>query len=74
MHAIAPHPMKGGHADTLTQFATLASLRLVVKAGGAVDVLADGGGKWKVGAGVTEEMVKGIAKAVGVTLDDYVLE
>ena len=74
MHAIAPQPIKGGQADTLTQFATLASLRLVTRAGGQGDVLAEGGGKWRIGAGVTEEMVRGIAKAVEVDLADYVIE
>lgn len=55
----------------MCQVATLAGLRLVVKAGGG-DVLADGGGKWRVNVGW--EFVRGVARGVGFDVESYIAE
>lgn len=60
----------------MCQVATLASLRLIVKAGGGGgggggDVL-EGGGKWKVNVGW--EFVRGVARGVGFDVESYLIE
>lgn len=73
-HAVLPHEYKGGGADVMCQFATLAGLRLIVKAGvgaAAGDVL-EGGTKWRVN--VEWEFVRGVARGVGFDVDSYVVE
>ncbi|PQE03165.1 hypothetical protein CJF30_00005648 [Rutstroemia sp. NJR-2017a BBW] len=63
----------GGEADIQMAIATLASLRLVVKMGSANagDVL-EGASKWRVAVGW--EVVRGIARSVGVEAEDYLAE
>ncbi len=53
--------------------ATLASLRLMVRtsASANADVL-DAGAKWKVNVGW--EVVRGVARSVGVEIEDFVIE
>ena len=62
-----------GSADIQMAIATLASLRLLIKLGAAnaVDTL-DGGTKYKVA--VDWEVVRGIARSVGVEAEDYLAE
>jgi origin recognition complex subunit 5 len=62
-----------GTADIPMAIATLASLRLVVKTSASVgaDVL-DAGAKWKVNIGW--EVVRGVARSVGVEVEDFVIE
>jgi origin recognition complex subunit 5 len=61
--------------DVQMQVATLTSLRLMVKAGGAAaaggDVL-DAGAKWRVNVGW--EYVRGVAKSVRFDVEDFVAE
>ena len=60
-------------ADIPMAIATLASLRLVVRTNASVgaDVL-DAGAKWKVNVGW--EVVRGVARSVGVEVEDFVVE
>jgi origin recognition complex subunit 5 len=62
-----------GAADIQMAIATLASLRLLVKIGAAnaADTL-DGGSKYRVTVGW--EVVRGIARSVGVEAEDYLVE
>lgn len=62
-----------GSADIQMAFATLASLRLVVKIGGvnSVDTL-DGGSRWKVAVGW--DTVRSIGRSVGVEAEDYLAD
>jgi origin recognition complex subunit 5 len=62
-----------GTADIPMAIATLASLRLVVRTSASVgaDVL-DAGAKWKVNIGW--EVVRGVARSVGVEVEDFVIE
>ncbi|QSZ32677.1 hypothetical protein DSL72_002256 [Monilinia vaccinii-corymbosi] len=59
-----------GEADIQMAIATLASLRLIAKMGSAnaADAL-DGGSRWRVAVGW--EVVRGIARSVGVEAEDY---
>jgi origin recognition complex subunit 5 len=62
-----------GSADTQMAIATLASLRLLVKIGAAnVTDTLDGGSKFKVAVGW--EVVRAIARSVGVEAEDYLAE
>ncbi|RDW88058.1 origin recognition complex subunit Orc5-like protein [Coleophoma cylindrospora] len=62
-----------GDADIQSAIATLASLRLLVKQGGAnsADTL-DGGSKWRVAVGW--DFVRAIARSIGVEVEDYLAE
>ncbi|RFU24767.1 hypothetical protein B7463_g11566, partial [Scytalidium lignicola] len=62
-----------GSVDIQMAFATLASLRLLVKVGGvnSIDTL-DGGSRWKVAVGW--DTVRTIARSVGVEAEDYLAE
>ncbi|APA13565.1 hypothetical protein sscle_11g083350 [Sclerotinia sclerotiorum 1980 UF-70] len=62
-----------GEADIQMAIATLASLRLIAKMGSvnAADTL-DGGSRWRVAVGW--EVVRGIARSVGVEAEDYLAE
>lgn len=62
-----------GSADVQMAIATLASLRLLVKLGAtsATDTL-DGGSKYRIAVGW--EVVRGIARSVGVEAEDYLAE
>lgn len=63
----------GGDADIQSAIATLASLRLLVKQGGAnsADTL-DGGSKWRVAVGW--DFVRAIARSIGVEVEDYLAD
>lgn len=62
-----------GAADIQMAIATLASLRLLVKMGSkdAGDAL-EAGTKWRVAVGW--EVVRGVARSVGVEAEDYLAE
>ncbi len=60
-----------GAADVQMAIATLASLRLLVRMGNAADIL-DAGVKYKVTVGW--EVVRGIARSVGLEVEDYLME
>lgn len=60
-----------GNADVQMAIATLASLRLVVKTAGSADIL-DGGCKLRVNIGW--EVIKGVARSVGVEIEDYIVD
>ncbi|KAH7413445.1 origin recognition complex subunit 5 C-terminus-domain-containing protein [Cadophora sp. MPI-SDFR-AT-0126] len=62
-----------GAADVQMAIATLASLRLLIRMGsvGSVDVL-DAGTKYRVAVGW--DVVRGIARSVGVEVEDYLAE
>ena len=62
-------------ADLLTQVATLAGLRLLIRAGagaGAGADVLDGQAKWRVNVG--GEYVLGLARRVGFELESYLAE
>lgn len=72
----------GGEGSTLTQFATLVGLRLVVRAGGASASAGGGGGggggdplaadaKWKVN--VDKGVVGQVGRGVGCVVDEWML-
>lgn len=63
----------GNTADVGMGIATLASLRLIARVGGGsgADVL-DAGCKWKVNVGW--EVVRGVARSVGVEVEDYLAD
>ena len=65
--------LTAGAADIQMAIATLASLRLLVKSGAAnaADTL-DGGSKYRVAVGW--DVVRGIARSVGVEAEDYLAE
>ena len=70
-HAILPDRVIAGAADTMTQIATLASLRLLVRMSNSADVL-DAGTKWKVNFGW--DFVRKIAKSVRFDMENYLAE
>jgi len=63
----------GGSADIQMAVATLGSLRLLVRVGsaGGGDAL-DGGCRYKVAVGW--EVVRGLARSVGVEVEDYLAD
>ena len=70
-HAIAPHSLPSGTADVMTQTATLASLRMLLKTPNTADVL-DAGTKWRVNA--SYEYVKRLAKEVRFDVESYLAD
>lgn len=70
-HAILPHTVKGGGADTMCMVATLMGLRLIIKAGAGSDVL-EGWGKWRCNVGW--EFVNNVARGVKFDLESYLVE
>ncbi len=61
-------------ADVGMAISTLASLRLLVKVGGAAaggDVM-DCGGKWRVNVGW--EVIRGLGRGVGVEVEEWLIE
>lgn len=60
-----------GSADIQMAVATLASLRLLMKVGNASDPL-DGGVKYRVAIGW--EVVRSVARSVGIEVEDYLAE
>jgi origin recognition complex subunit 5 len=61
----------GQTADVFMAIATLASLRLLIKSGGAADSL-DAGVKYRVN--VSWDVVRGVARSVGVEIEDFIVE
>ncbi|KAG4220809.1 hypothetical protein PC116_g30713 [Phytophthora cactorum] len=60
--------------DVGMAIATLASLRLLVRvggAGGAGDTM-DRGGKWRVGVGW--EVIRGVGRSMGVEVEEWLVE
>ena len=74
LYAILPHDFRST-IDVYAQIATLASLRLLVRAGGigGSDAL-EPGGKWKVGPAVSWEYVQNLARTMDFALLDYIAE
>ena len=70
-HAIVPHNLPSGTADVMTQIATLASLRMLLRTPSTADVL-DAGTKWRVNA--SYEYVKRLAKEVRFDVESYLAE
>jgi origin recognition complex subunit 5 len=62
---------QAGTADIPMAIATLASLRLVIRTSAVADAL-DASTKWKVNVGW--EVVRGVARSVGVEVEDFVIE
>ncbi|KAK3304448.1 origin recognition complex subunit 5 C-terminus-domain-containing protein [Chaetomium strumarium] len=60
-----------GNADIGMAIATLASLRLLVRVGGAGDLM-DCGGKWRVNVGW--EVIRGLGRAVGVEVEEWLID
>jgi origin recognition complex subunit 5 len=58
-------------ADVPMAVATLASLRLIVRMGAGADVL-DASTKWKVNVGW--DVVRGVARSVGVEVEDFLID
>lgn len=61
----------GVTADVPMAIATLASLRLLIRTGGAGDPL-EAGTKYRVNVGW--EVVRGVARSVGVEVEDFIVE
>ncbi|KAI9155326.1 Protein mms22 [Paramyrothecium foliicola] len=61
----------GLDGDVGMAIATLASLRLLVKAGGGGDTM-DRGGKWRINVGW--EVVRGIGRSIGVEVEEWLIE
>ena len=55
----------------MCQLATLVGLRLMVKSGGAADIL-EGGAKWRVNVGWN--FVRGVARGVKFDIESYLVE
>ena len=62
--------MKGGGADVMGQIATLGRLGLVTRAGTGDGEM--GGEKWR--ANVGWEVVRGLGRAVGCEVENYLAE
>lgn len=65
------NPADTGSADVPMAVATLASLRLLVKTSASADAL-DASTKWKINIGW--EVVRNVARSVGVEVEDYLLD
>ena len=70
-----------GRADVQSQFAQLAALRLVNRAGHTAVAVAHASGldgiamgKWRINAAVDYNMIRGAGRKVGVEVEDYVDE
>lgn len=61
----------GLDGDVGMAVSTLASLRLLVRAGGAGDVM-DRGGKWRINVGW--EVVRGIGRSIGVEVEEWLID
>lgn len=68
LHAIIPHDFPQS-ADLMTQIATLASLRLLVRAGGVGADIIDASSKWKINCGW--EFVATLGRGIGFEIRDY---
>lgn len=71
-HAILPHPV-ASTVDVMTQIATLASLRLLIRTSSAAagDVL-DAQAKWRVNVGW--DYVQNVARSVRFDVENYLAE
>lgn len=69
-NAILPHPVVST-VDLMTQIATLASLRLLVRTSAGGDVL-EAQAKWRVNVGA--EFVGNVARSVGFDVENYLAE
>ncbi|KAI9768538.1 MAG: hypothetical protein M1835_006848 [Candelina submexicana] len=69
-HAILPRPVTSA-ADILTQIATLASLRLLVRTSGTADPL-EGQTKWRVNVGWP--YIQNLARTVKFEIEEYLAE
>ncbi|KAH6997007.1 origin recognition complex subunit Orc5 [Ilyonectria destructans] len=61
----------GLDCDVGMAVATLASLRLLTRVGGAGDVM-DRGGKWRINVGW--EVIRGIGRSIGVEVEEWLIE
>ncbi|KAF4980070.1 hypothetical protein FZEAL_3851 [Fusarium zealandicum] len=61
----------GLDADVGMAVATLASLRLLTRVGGAGDVM-DRGGKWRIN--VAWEVIRGIGRSIGVEVEEWLID
>lgn len=61
----------GLDGDVGMAVATLASLRLLTRVGGAGDVM-DRGGKWKINVGW--EVIRGIGRSIGVEVEEWLID
>lgn len=61
-----------GSADVLMAVTTLASLRLLVRMGGPNQDVLDAGTKYKIAIGW--EVIRGVARSVGVEVEDYLAD
>ena len=71
-HAILAPQKVVNTADVMTQIATLAGLRLLVKTGGAGADVLDAQTKWRVNVGW--EYVQGLARSVRFDIESYMAE
>jgi len=70
-HALVPHPVPGGMGDLMSQVATLASSKMLVKTSTTADIL-DAGTKWRVNVGW--EYVQIVARMVGFEVEGFLAE
>lgn len=61
-----------GSADVQMAIATLASLRLLVRIGAGAGDVMDAGSRWRIAVGW--EVVRGVARSVGVEAEDYLAD
>lgn len=71
LRAIVPHEVLQ-NADLYAQISTLASLRLLSRAGPAAADMMDSNTKWRVGVGW--DIVNSLARSVGLEITDYLAE
>lgn len=62
----------GGSADVLMAVGTLASLRLLNRLGSQNQDVLDGGTRYRVAVGW--EVVRGVARSVGLEVEDYLAD
>ena len=70
-HAILPYPIAGGTSDLMSQIATLASSKMLVKTSAMADIL-DSGTKWRINIGW--EYIQVIARTIGFEIEGFLAE
>ncbi|MCJ1315880.1 hypothetical protein MMC15_001200, partial [Xylographa vitiligo] len=70
-HAILPYPIAGGTGDLMSQIATLASSKMLVKTSAMADIL-DSGTKWRINIGW--EYIQVIARTIGFEIEGFLAE
>ncbi|MCJ1287522.1 hypothetical protein MMC26_006874 [Xylographa opegraphella] len=70
-HAITPHPVPGGTGDLMSQIATLASSKMLVKTSTMADIL-DAGTKWRVNVGW--DYIQVITRTIGFEIEAFLAE